>query len=485
MSFFDRSRAPYGLIRVPVQRALLPPATLPIALALLLIFGATGPNLLLLLLSIAVLIAGCLLLWRPGEPPILLFTFAYPWLQGSISIFHANWLGIDVAEYTPYHHGDMQSAIVMSLAGLLALAVGMRLGVGPRRMFDVLAVREAALSQPIRRWFQLYAMAWAMSFVALSFAWVMPGLTQPLMALSSMRWVFFFMLGVACFTQGKGFGGPLLAAFAIELAVGLGTYFADFKTVFVITFFAALTSGTRVSSRALLGAGVLAILVIGLAVVWTAVKGEYRIFVSGGQAAQVVAVDLVSRLVKLYELAANLNAETVSNAFDQLLRRLTYVEFFSVVLTYVPAYMPHTLGAILWDAIIRPFMPRVLFVDKDVIDDTARTNLFTGGLAGSSDATSISLGYTAEAYIDFGSIGMFAALVGIGLFYGAIYRVLSRWRRSQGLLGMAVATAVLVNVGAMENSFTKVFGGVIVSLVVAIMMIVFIVPRLAPWLVRR
>ena len=80
---------------------------------------------------------------------------------------------------------------------------------------------------------------------------------------------------------------------------------------------------------------------------------------------------------------------------------------------------------------------------------------------------------------------MFVALIGIGLFYGAIYRVLSRWRRSQGLLGMAVATAVLVSVGAMENSFTKVFGGVIVSLVVAIMMIVFIVPRLAPWLVRR
>ena len=50
---------------------------------------------------------------------------------------------------------------------------------------------------------------------------------------------------------------------------------------------------------------------------------------------------------------------------------------------------------------------------------------------------------------------------------------------------MAVATAVLTSVGPMENSFTKVFGGVIVSLVVAWAMIVFIVPRWAPWLVRR
>jgi hypothetical protein len=324
-----------------------------------------------------------------------------------------------------------------------------------------------------------------MSFVALSSTWILPGLSQPMMALSGMRWVFFFMLGVACFTQGKGFAGLFLVAFALELAAGLGTYFADFKTVFVITFFAALASGARPSSRALLGAGVLALLVVALAIVWTAVKGEYRIFVSGGQTAQVVTVDLISRLAKLYELAADLDVDSLTGAVDQLLRRLTYVEFFGVVLTYVPASIPHTLGAILWDAIIRPFMPRLLFVDKDVIDDTARTNLFTGGLAGSSDATSISLGYIAETYIDFGSVGMFVGLIGIGLFYGAIYRVLSRWRRSQGLLGMAVASAVLVSVGAMENSVTKVFGGVIVSLVVATMMILFIVPRWAPWLVRR
>ena len=92
-------------------------------------------------------------------------------------------------------------------------------------------------------------------------------------------------------------------------------------------------------------------------------------------------------------------------------------------------------------------MPRLLFVDKDVIDDTARTNLYTGGLAGSSEGTSISLGYVAEAYIDFGTFGMFAALLAIGLLYGAIYRVLSRWHRSRGLLGIAVATAVLVSVG--------------------------------------
>jgi hypothetical protein len=273
--------------------------------------------------------------------------------------------------------------------------------------------------------------------------------------------------------------------FLLELATAIGGYFSDFKTVFFVTLFAALACGIRISSRTLLSAGMLVALVVSLSIVWTAVKGEFRTFVAGGQAEQIVTVDYVSRLAKLYELVTSLDLAALVNAADQFLRRVSYVEFFSLVLVNVPSLLPHTLGAILWDAIIRPFMPRLLFVDKDEIDDTARTNFYTGGLGGSSEGASISLGYIAEAYIDFGAFGMFAALAAIGLFYGAIYRILLRWRASRGLLGMAVATTVLTNVGPMENSFTKVFGGVIVSLLVAWVMIVFVVPRWAPWLVRR
>ena len=483
MNFPDPARAAFAPRHEAARGTLLPPALLPFAVALLLI-GGFGPNLLLALLSVTVLIAGSVLLWRPGESPILLFIFAYPWLQASVAVFHANWLAIDIGAHAPFP-GDMYSAVVMSLAGLLALAVGMRLGAGPQRVEDAFALHETVLSQAMWRWFRLYAMAWALSFVALSFAWVMPGLTQPMLALAALRWAPFFMLALAYFVQRRGRGPLFPIAFLLELATGLGTYFADFKTVFLITFFAALASGVRASPKALLGSGVIAVSAVAVGIVWTAVKSEYRAFVSGGVAAQVVSVDYIARLPKLYELAANLDFEALTNAADQLLRRLTYVEFFGAVLLYVPAHLPHTLGAILWDAIIRPFMPRLLFVDKDEIDDTARTNLYTGGLAGSSEGTSISLGYIAEAYIDFGGFGMFAALFAIGLFYGAIYRVLLRWHASRGLLGMAIATGVLTSVGAMENSFTKVFGTVIVSLLVAWVMILFVVPRWAPWLARR
>jgi hypothetical protein len=459
----------------------MPPATLPAAVAIFLI-GGIGPNVALALMSIAVLIVGCMLLWRPGESPILLFAFAFPWVQGSIAIFHANWLGISITDYAPLI-GDIKAAIVISLAGLATLAAGMRLGAGPQRAQDVLGLREMALSKPMERWFRLYAIAWVTSFFALNFAWVVPGLSQPMLALAAMRWAFFFMLAFAYFVRGPGGGRLFPMVFLFELATSVGGYFSDFKTVFFVTLFAALASRIRLSLRALLGCGALVIAVVALGIVWSSIKGEYRTFVSGGHAQQIVTVDYLTRLGKLADLVGNLDGEALANGADQFLRRVSYVEYFGAVLVYVPTDQPHTQGAILWDSVVRPFMPRMFFADKEVIDDTARTNLYTGGLAGTSEATSISLGYIAEAYIDFGEFGMFAALFAIGVFYGAICRMFLRWKASSGLLGMAVATTVLTSVGAMDNSFTKVFGGVICSLLVAWAMVAFVVPNGAPWLV--
>jgi hypothetical protein len=454
---------------------------LPVSFVFFLI-GGIGPNILIALLSMAVLFVGSILLWRPGESPILLFAFALPWAQASIAIWHANWLGIGIVDYTPFV-GDTQAAVIMSLAGLLALAVGMRLGAGKRRWEDVLGLHQTALSQPPMRWFRLYAIAWVVSFLALSFAWIVPGLSQPMLALAAMKWAFFYMLAFACFTRGLERGQLFVLVFLFELVTAIGGYFSDFKTVFFVTLLAALASGVRVSPKTLLSLALLVTSLIVMGIVWTAVKDDYRIYVGGGRQ-QIVTVDYLTRLGKLAELVGDLSGEKLANGADQFLRRISYVEFFGVVLVQVPTVQPHTEGAILWDSLIRPFMPRLLFPEKEVIDDTARTNLYTGGMVGTSEGTSISLGYVAEAYIDFGKFGMFGVLCAIGIFYGAVYRTLLRWRASQGLLGTAMATMVLESVGALENSFTKVFGGVIVSLFVAWAMILFILPHWAPWLVR-
>jgi hypothetical protein len=206
--------------------------------------------------------------------------------------------------------------------------------------------------------------------------------------------------------------------------------------------------------------------------------------VSAGTGGQVVAVDYGTAMAKLAELVGALDDEALTQASKALVRRLSYVEYFAATIDYVPSIMPHENGAIMWDAISRPFMPRILFSDKSIIDDTKRTNFYTGGIAGLYTDTSISLGWIAEMYIDFGKFLMMGVIFLIGYFYGRIYRWCLNGSGAKGLLGFAFVTAVLVPAYALESSFTKTFGGVVVSLLIVWLIVKFVVPRWCPWLVQ-
>jgi len=456
------------------------PAVLAIAISIFLI-GGWGPNMALAALSVFVLVVGGSLLWRPGEPPILLLLFSYQWMQASISIFRANWLDLDVSSNS--RGGDMDTAVALTLIGLASLAVGMRWGAGPERAHVQLAARSLALSQPVSRWFWLYAVSSVVAAVAFAFAWEVPGLVQPLLALASMKWTFFFMLAYATFVRASGVGTFFIVAFAVELALGIGGFFSDFKMVFFVTLLAGAASGKGFSPRAVLGLCSLGAVLIVFGIVWTAVKKDYREFVSGGTGDQVVTVDYLTGVAKLADLVGALDTKALTEASDIMVRRLSYVEYFAAAIDYVPSLFPHENGALMWDAISRPFMPRILFPEKAIIDDSERTNRYTGGAAGNYQGTSISLGWIAETYIDFGEFLMMAAILFIGYFYGRIYRWCLDGSGTRGLLGFAFATAVLVPYIGMESSFTKTFGGVAASLVMVLLIVKFGVPRWCPWLV--
>jgi hypothetical protein len=461
----------------------LPPGILPAAV-LIFLFGGVGQNTGLALVSMMTLVAGSALLWRPGETPILLFIFGYQWAEASIATFHANWLNLDVVAYAG-NGGDTGLAIALTLTGLLFLAVGMRLGAGAQSAAHSAAARSAASAGSVKQWFWLYLYGAGVAFVALAFAYVVPGLSQPLIALADIKWAFFYILAYASFVRGLGGGPYFIGAFALELAQGIGGYFSDFKSAFLFTLFAAVASGVRMSVSRLFGVAALSALLATFGIAWTAVKSEYRGYVSGGQAAQIVTVDYVTRAGKLYDLVRKLDLDAFNSGADQLLRRLSYVELFGAVINIVPQYVPYAGGAIWWDAVSRPFMPRLLFADKAIIDDSLRTNLYTGGMAGTSAGTSISLGYPAESYIDFGTFGMMVPIFLVGFFYGQIYRRLLDWPASRGLLGMAMSSAVLYGASDLGSSITKTFGGVVVSLLVAWLFVFSAAPRWFPWLRAR
>jgi hypothetical protein len=462
----------------------LPPALLP-AVAAILLVGGTGPNWSLALLALAVLLVGASLLWRPGETPVLLFVFGFQWLQGSLSIFKANWENVVVGTGSPYP-GSHETAAGLTLLGLGLFAIGLRLGAGPTDTECGSIARKFARKQQLPRVFQLYICASVASACAMAVAVVIPGLSQPIGAFANLKWAFFFIMGYVSMLRG-GVAMRLFAiAFCVEFMLGLGGYFSEFKTVFFITILATVAAGARPSPRAMVGIALLGVLVIGLGVIWTAIKGDYRNFVSGEQATQSVTVDYTSQLSKIIELTSEIDHEKLTAASDVMLQRVTYIEFFASVLDYVPQYVPHEGGAIMIDALMRPFMPRIIFADKSVIDDSERTNKYTGlEVAGADRGTSISLGWIAETYIDFGEYGMMLAILFLGYFYGTIYRWLLRWSLARGLLGMGLATAVLLPAVALESSMTKVIGGVAVSLLVTWLLVAYGLPRFFPWVVAK
>jgi hypothetical protein len=446
-----------------------PVLALAVALSLL---GGFGPNGLLALASVLVLLIGTKLLSRPGEAPILLFIFAYQWLQASIAIFYASWLGTTISEVTRYTRivgGNADLATILSLSGILALAVCMRLGAGAYRPEYARDAQDVARRYAsVRFWFYVYGVAWLVATMAQSASLVFPGLSQPLLALGRLKWAFFFILGYVTFVNRIAGRKYLIIAFVVEFLMSLGSFFSEFKMVFFFTLLPLVAAGVRPSIRqwmtmCMLGSGLLACVLV-----WTSIKGEYRAAARGPEAAQVVTLDYLERLRTLWGLLSELDSTKLAVGSDQLVTRISNIDFFAIVLEVVPDKLPYEGGAIWIDALTRSIMPRVIFAEKAIIDDSSRTRKYTGlAVAGGEQGTSISLGYLAESYIDFGPAGMLLPISLLGLLIGYIHRSMLASRGMELLLSMGLGTVVCFNVSTLETSITKSFGGLVVTLLVS------------------
>jgi hypothetical protein len=425
------------------------------------------PNTLLAVLAVAVLLFGVRLLWRPGEPPVLFFAFAMQWVQGSVKVFQANWMEVPVT-VLPSYGGKVDLAIALSLFGVAFLALGMRLGAGPWHSQDGEALRTAALSYGPRYWFRIYVAVFVISNLASSLAYLVPGLSQPLLVLTDLKWGFFWILAYVTFCQGSNRQYWYLA-FGIELLLSLGGYFSDFKTPLIFSALAVVAVRMRLSLGRYLLLFTLGAVMLLLAVAWTAIKVEYRDFASGGQQAQIVAVPYSQRMEKLAQLVSHLDGDEMAQGFTLLLWRLAYTDYLAVTLDNVPSALPHENGALWWDAIRRPFMPRMFFPEKSAINESAQVEHYTGiplGLT-SGGSTSISLGYMTESYIDFGAVGMMVPILGLGLLLGLFYRQMLKLHPPLKLVGIGLATATVYGAYLLETSTAKICGGLAVAMLVS------------------
>src|ERR1035437_2530330 len=117
------------------------------------------------------------LLWREGEPPVLLFGCCFQWLQATAAIFYTNHFGMTLND--AFGSNVLIVATWLSIVAVLVLAVGIRLGYiragGSKRA----ALESDAAKMDIRKIAVVYALIFVTAGLLTPVAWRLPSITQP------------------------------------------------------------------------------------------------------------------------------------------------------------------------------------------------------------------------------------------------------------------------------------------------------------------
>jgi hypothetical protein len=432
--------------------------------AALAIWGFFGANPLLTPAAIAVLIVSIQLLWRSGEPPVLVFACGMQWLQASAVIFYIDFYKVPLA--TAGGGQEFEVATWLSLIAVFVLALGMRLALIRCRRSQHAALVASALRINIANAFVAYLITFAVATVVERTAFAVPQLTQVIYSLVTLKWVAVFILAYSTIEQRSGYIF-LVVIMCIEVTVGVLGFFSDFKSVFFLVLVVAMTSPFALRGRRLAISLVSALALFFFGVVWSAIKVEYREFLNQGSGEQVVTVSVEDSATKFSDLVGNLTWENFTGGFESMILRVGYTDFFARTIANVPNNVPYEHGALWLGALEHIVTPRLLFPEKATISDSERTMLYTGvDVGGAKEGTSIGIGYVAESYVDFGPVFMFTPIFLLGVFYGLIYRVFVI--RSDGrLIPAAIASSILIfGAYTIETSNIKIVGGIVTHLLV-------------------
>jgi hypothetical protein len=423
------------------------------------------------------------LLWRRGETPILLFAVLYQWLQVTTRLLYADIEGVPLgtlASYAP--PAQVREATGLGLIGLLVLAGGAHL-----------VLRQLGPSRPLSEWIERFSL-WRLFLLYLAlvayeqflpaFAGLFGPLSEILVPAAQTKWALFFILGYACIRRKEKYS-YLATAVAIEFVLGIG-FFSGFKTVFLFLAVVVFAAQVKASGRTIAVAAVFASVLLILGSIWMSIRSEYRAYLNQGTDRQVVQVSRMEALQRAYTLASNVSLQEAVQNVEVVALRLSYVEMFAASLEYVPERRPHSEGEIWGQAIQHVLMPRLLFPGKGVLpSDSELTMKYTGlNLASRAQGTSISLGYMAESYIDFGRYLMFVPILLLGIGWGALYYFFVT-RATINVVGHGFATAVLFNASQFEMTSTKLVGGVLTAFIVLALIQAYVVPQFLPWLLNE
>jgi hypothetical protein len=420
-----------------------------------------------------VTIAAVVLLWRPGEPPTLLLLATIHLIQVNTALIYANVTGVPINSLSEYGV-DLEYATLVALGGVFCLIVGMSLGnAGPSFWSPADAQAEARTWSP-RSAFRFWFVSLGISLFFTELSSLSEGVRQLFIAGAGIQYIGIFLLAYVCLFQRRGLG-YFLVAVAVELGIGFTGFFGAFKEVFYVLFIAFAAARPKLNFRSLVAIAFTAVVALICGSFWSAIKDDYRAFLNQGSAAQEVVVPLGDRLSYLADRVSELDEDTLATGFDQLVRRMSYVEFFGATMNFVPASRPHEYGAMTMAAISHVLLPRLFDPDKAPLpQDTVVTIAYTGLPITDRSGVSISIGYPGEFYIDFGVLGVLAGMGILGFLYGKASKYIQR--HFSALIGFGATVTLLIPGFLFETSLPKTVGAVCTSFIILLVMSKIVLP---------
>lgn len=436
--------------------------------------------------AIATLITACGLVWRAGDPPILPFIIAFQWVSITAGYWYERWYGSFPGYYRP---GDVEYTMFLSLSGLLLLAVGIRIASQLILSRSAAASRadEAALAAPqlVRPLFFIVMASYSVEYAYTVSAREFGSLASFVQRLLEFRQVLLVTLWLEILRSRKNYSW-LAISFVWATLPRLGGYYSDFKSP-VLLLLIALGAGWRPWEQGwwkrtvvagLKAAPVLAALLVLLLVWQGGLKKNTRLAHDDGTIGG-DATERISFFVENFRSELPLLFEAPEPYVEALVERMSYITFFSRVLEHVPAREPHAEGELLSMAMQNAFVPRFLVPEKpELPSDSYYTRRFAG-VQVAETGTSVSIGYMAEFYADWGLGGMFVSILAFGLWIGVI-AALVRLLTPAPVLRFAALTVVLLAVADFEQQFIKGFAALNLNAMVTLVLV-----RIAsPWFIR-
>jgi len=446
------------------------------SILLIILISFISYNSLLTFCSLLVLLISINLVTRPNEPPIFSFIIIYHWFQIAIKIFHSNIIGESINSISLTD--SALTAIILSLISLLIFSIGISISLRKMKPIRVKYLHDLSNYYSIKKVFTTYVIFLIiyifLNRVMLNGIINNSGITQIILGFLNFKSVFIYLLFLLSLLKKKY--KFLLVVLITEVAIGLSGFFSGFKEPFIILFLAYFTINKKISFKSLrFILPVVSILLI-MVLVWTSIKSSYRKSINKSDSSMVVNVSASEQFAILINTVKQVEIEDLQLAIKLAALRLSYTDFFGYAIDNVPQNINHENGKLWFDAFTHFLKPRILFPNKEVLDDSQRTNKYTGqNFADFSKGVSISIGYYAESYIDFGYF-MFVMLFILGSLYGNLYKLILL-KNKNVFISFAFIIVIFSRAYTFETRNDKLIGGIFTASLMFYLIWKFIIPN--------